>query len=740
MANASSCPEDANSTDCLLRVLLQNIDDHFNEYSWDPITFGFTVPIGVIAALFAAFTIYQATVASSRGSRKSNKRAIGEWSRYTTKRWDWHELCRISTAQTPILTTSSVLKIMPTETKRSQTRKSSKSARSIPSDDPSVASWLGFLNELGLGHEDLQGVPLKKAIADYLPGDLLAAPAYGEVGFLFTAAAAAGAHSWELDKQSGYPTIIGRGFQFEFRQHQTLGMVGAFVKYDYNYPEKAVSAKPIAINQLQTALHQSHGDLTLCRLGIVNEEWRGGWEGRLNPLTLKDYPLMQYLSYIPWSSGHKCRSGLCERAHFYNARDDHHFTWLLIADAQFPPPVVFPSRLFNNPDIFPILALHSKFWANLKTKQSVSGERTSQPPILIPGLKEESLSDSVYTRQLLHQLARTKMEETLSDKDSWIQHDSIVLVGPQGATVVVPVLEESIKFLYSPEDFNARFSVSSGRNREGNRALIALQLEYIDTWLKEQDGDNLTCGLRVLCLTTRALLNMKRAITNKSFGFSPREGNQNSLWDQGLRAGCPNYDIPAQHFTMLQNLYQLIDEFKERNSSMSEQASQESESVSNMIAAAPIDVFKKHAIPLSYLTGISSNEIGFDNYSGIRSRQDIGCFLQSLGDVLEICRQNMLSNKTLTKVEREPGEFEVEETAQSSEAPKHDDNADMRAQNEKREEESREKDPELDKSIEDCIRDVLIYRCILIHMLYSTALDNTDLLNSGMWERVVPVL
>jgi len=89
--------------------------------------------------------------------------------------------------------------------------------------------------------------------ADYLTDDLLAVPAYVDVGFIVAAAAAAGAHTFQLatsrdSNQSLYPIIMGGGFQFDFRQHSTRGPSVPFRVTATTQP-----AKPwvILVNQLR---------------------------------------------------------------------------------------------------------------------------------------------------------------------------------------------------------------------------------------------------------------------------------------------------------------------------------------------------------------------------------------------------------------------------------------------------------------------------------------------------------
>ena len=231
MADGMACPEDENSTDCLLRELLKTIQDKDKEYNWDPLTFGFLVPIGLVAAVFGALTIFQAIWSAGSGRRRCNKIAIGRWSKLTKNRWSWHDLTFLTTAKTPLLRSNSMLKTLNDKKKGQQSPGDGGHASTDQSSNStSAATWLRFLQELNLEDLALSGEDenIAETAADYLPSDSLAVPAYGEVGFIVSMAAAAGAYSWKFSSQSPYPVIIGEDFQFDFRQHPTLGTVGAF--------------------------------------------------------------------------------------------------------------------------------------------------------------------------------------------------------------------------------------------------------------------------------------------------------------------------------------------------------------------------------------------------------------------------------------------------------------------------------------------------------------------------------
>ena len=275
MADGTACPEAENSTDCLLRELLKAINDKDKEFNWDPLNFAFTVPIGLVAALFAALTIFQAILSAGSGRRRCNEIAIGRWSELTTRRWSWHDLMFLSTAKTPLLRSDSILKVLNHNRNKQQSSGNSEYVSTDQfSNGASAATWLKFLQEMNLEELSLEVLDssgkdknIAETPADYLPSDLIAVPAYGEVGLIVAMAAAAGAYSWKFNSQSPYPIIIGEDFQFDFRQHPTLGTVGAFSRYVQRVEKSSVSRKYLA-----KAIEHARGKIGIATLFPLDEQ------------------------------------------------------------------------------------------------------------------------------------------------------------------------------------------------------------------------------------------------------------------------------------------------------------------------------------------------------------------------------------------------------------------------------------------------------------------------------------
>ncbi|KAK2596443.1 hypothetical protein N8I77_013333 [Diaporthe amygdali] len=299
--DGSQCPENSNSTDCLLRALLQLLKEYREadnaEIDWDPINFAFTVLIGLIAILFALATILQAIFAAGKGRRRTNRLAIGKWSQKTTRKWDWSEMNFRFTASTPILREES-LPAMPERSKTTfhvnddevDDEPADKDQSNHEKGHPSAsAAWLEIFEEVGLHKLGVQAwaSSTREVPADYLPDDLMAAPAYAQVGAVVAAAVTAGVQKLDVDQQN-YPILLGRGFQIDFRQHPSLGVIGAYSRYDKGNKK----ARTLSLEQLRSAMQYGRGiidadmmtmDLsTKAKRRQVIERWR--WNQNTNSM------------------------------------------------------------------------------------------------------------------------------------------------------------------------------------------------------------------------------------------------------------------------------------------------------------------------------------------------------------------------------------------------------------------------------------------------------------------------
>jgi hypothetical protein len=251
--------------------LLQSINAQQNTYNWNPLLFGFTAGIGVLALGFTIMTIFLSVLAAGPGRLKASRTAIGLWERRKRLVPDWRELRLRTIASTPFLTREGIINALPGHNEKPQEKETS--TTKVPFQFPKFlqpaakikesdvedmenehsgktvhqrsskdvkklvkraktgsvlppASWFYVLTRLGLENLDYQLVP---TLADYLPSDVQAVPAYGDVETICTLALLAGGRTISLDGK--YPRVTGPGLQLSFRDHPSLGTVAVFENY-----------------------------------------------------------------------------------------------------------------------------------------------------------------------------------------------------------------------------------------------------------------------------------------------------------------------------------------------------------------------------------------------------------------------------------------------------------------------------------------------------------------------------
>ncbi|KAG4436892.1 hypothetical protein IFR05_007618 [Cadophora sp. M221] len=226
------CPE--NSTECLLRALITAQD----QYNWDPLTFGFTVAIGILAFIVATLTVFQGILAAGPGRLKASRGAIGDYAAFSKSRINGQEFRVRTVTQVPFLR-------LPTRqwgtvrlTKAGDEIGGSRTL-SWPflSEKEYAGGWANLLALFPDGPayfrvQDKLGPRIEperllvSCNTDYLPSDVQAAPAVGTIETIVTLAALAGCDDVEMvDK---YPVARGNNMQLSFIDHPSLGLVAAF--------------------------------------------------------------------------------------------------------------------------------------------------------------------------------------------------------------------------------------------------------------------------------------------------------------------------------------------------------------------------------------------------------------------------------------------------------------------------------------------------------------------------------
>lgn len=284
-ANESCCSSGTNATEYLLSELLRLLKDKIanDEAStdWDPITFAFTVPVGIfgiLATFFALVTIIQGIFAASPGRRKSSRHVIGKWAETRRTTFNWDELRTTTFVKTPVLRADRLFHALDIKKQREsnfETDESNaatnnaiarpKSGKSFSSFMASIfpvtailhyiaqvykavsapfspthvsqdatatkANWVRLLSQFDLDDIDLDDEDLELTATDHIPDELRAVYAYTDVRTMMALGAVAGASSMEPEANSSYPILIGDRLQIDFRQHPVLGTVAAFSRY-----------------------------------------------------------------------------------------------------------------------------------------------------------------------------------------------------------------------------------------------------------------------------------------------------------------------------------------------------------------------------------------------------------------------------------------------------------------------------------------------------------------------------
>ena len=704
-----ACPEDENSTDCLLRELLKAINDKDEEFNWDPLNFAFTVPIGLVAALFAALTVFQVILSAGSGRRRCNEITIGRWSKLTTRRWSWHDLMILSTAKTPLLRSDRILKILD-DNKNAQPNPGNPAYGSTDQfpNGASAASWLKFLQEINLDEISLEDLGKDKNIAetpaDYLPSDLIAVPAYGEVGLIVAMAAAAGAYSWKFNSQSPYPIIIGEDFQFDFRQHPTLGTVGAFSRYVQRVEKSSVSRKYLA-----KAIEHARGNIDIATLFPLDKKVKEYLSLNEDPVSVNVVELPDFQHLLRGiHEQEECttltRGDLCNLPTYFD-RSDEHLLWLFIAATPEHPPAIFPSDLIHVPNLLSILALNSKFWG---AEQSI--DETRRMPDLLNGLR---------------------WIDNFPENDPSADHQEII--------GYVNIYQGCIQMLYEPQAFQAWFDSRGRSKRQVFRQGVLVQLQQLDKWLQKRDRkQEIRCSIVDLYRITNALLKAENAITNGSWGASApadqagaQRTNHGDDSRQDTTSGQFNLDdeylgiIVYRHSKTLTELRNLVEECLPKA---------DLKDIIKRHKVETVDNFMRHSKLLRALTGISPSL-----FSSLLNFSHIVVLLQTLRKLLEVWKNTKKADLAKEEDHTKKEEHTMEEDHTKKE--EHTMEEDHTKKEEQTKKEQHTKKEELsERSDRDIIKDVLIWRCILIYLLFWTAPDNSKVLTSGTWEQVIPIL
>ncbi|KAF0320353.1 hypothetical protein GQ607_012449 [Colletotrichum asianum] len=745
--DGSSCPEDSNSTDCLLRTLLQFLSEQHRQEdaqtNWDPITFWFTVPVGVLATVFAITMILQAVFAAAKGRRKTNERAIGRWSRKTKKGWSWSEMGFEVTARTPILRTGTLLehimarqsifegvdpgsrtlddsvdtmskdetgeaiayaqmhwwqniqRIWSNSTGTTYRKSLSLSTIQTPvgsenqrwssysdlaysttrarswfrsvSEDTSAAAWIGLFAEIGLDRVELNlvdmGNGLRSVTADYLPDDIVAAPAYAELGIIVSLLATTGVSFGAVDESSRYPTIVGRGFQFDFRQHPILGVVGAYSRHERKDKRTATP------------------DLKAIRMALLNGN-----------------------GIIHTAGG------------------------LLLARDESEMDPFTPLSMDRNPEELAKIARVVQ-WAfddkKLRVKEARNLEYRKAEQITKNKHKAEEaarmtakLAQRRNQRHAMLKAQRAAEETALAEKitaEASAALQAADLESKEPIKGYLLVLQLCLKLLHSPQKLRQWFFKFPIGLQKALRWVVLQQMKDVDKWLQDSGRDDIEFRAVALCSTTMLLLHAEEMAnnvqdcgpdTNSSCCHSDGHGSVQVTTHTANQPNCRHDTARCRHSKTLQALANLVESFSlDENiyEALNPRYDRESnhdignpgpEIASNNEQLLHLHLFaekaRQHGRHLKYLTG-------FDFEEG----SDVAGLYQLLDRLRAILVQNSASESDWSSWDQGHAH---------------------------RDQNTRDVD------------DVIIYRCLMVAFLFRTASDSTKILESGLWEHVVPLI
>ncbi|PGH05250.1 hypothetical protein AJ79_06861 [Helicocarpus griseus UAMH5409] len=224
------CPD--NSTECLLRALLNAQDQNAyfepSQYNWEPLTFAFTVAIGVLAFVIAATTVFQGVLSAAPGRLKASREAIGDFAKYTESRVNLREFRVRTKAFVPFL--DEQLWIIRNGRLEDRTwtprwpgfQNEGQVSNVTEVDEQEFAGgWTTLLATFPQGQQFFQSsnpgtrtAGLLPCQTDYLPSDIQAAPAIGTIETIIMLAAFAGCDSIEM--VNGYPVAKEENLQVRF--------------------------------------------------------------------------------------------------------------------------------------------------------------------------------------------------------------------------------------------------------------------------------------------------------------------------------------------------------------------------------------------------------------------------------------------------------------------------------------------------------------------------------------------
>lgn len=697
------CAGRSNTTDCLLRMLISTVGSQGDTTDagseWEPISFGFTAPVGVLAAIFTLITVIQTILAAGPGRRRSSKHIIGKWSSKRETYWSWSELRLLTVAPTPVLKIfelkqtlrfmTNVQQSLEIDTEAGELNKKPvtgnfrvifRHVKRAASDffamlrrlkrpasrlaiakttQESRARWLTHIDELGLEDLIFDRGDSEKTAADYLPDDLRAVPAYAEVGCIIGLAAAAGLSSIrEIGPQNPYPVVIGKGFQLDFRDHPLLGSIGVFSMHGRRTDQRAPRSKE---DILAAVCHAE---------GVVQA--KGAWF---------------ISSRESYSSAHPCRPRcgcggdprelLCSAHALYHEKHKN-VLWILAADTPKTPPAIFPSRSVN---------LHHILTAFVMQSRCLAGERGPQRqddihsifPIQCGTIRIWWIDDRVIdnpsengAHENVSSYLTTSPKKEPSADDYFLSHPFLLQSWICG--IFTEVVELSLKFVHDFDHFQSWWDALSEEKADEFRLMVLVQIQQLDKLLGVIQPGLLDCRKAILYLTTQAFLNVQVETENRELNTKVFTDRWNASNPPKEMLEKPRSHVFHGHVETLKSLDTL-------------------------------------RLPQQPLCPELEQEFTRQHNTLRTTIAPRLCYSQKAeGPAEEAIFQRLLGMVDIYKVSEGLAESQVV----PEEGPK--------------------------ANGEEITDNIIIWRIVLMGVLFWTAPDNSDILNSGLWGHIIPLL
>ncbi|KAK1518130.1 hypothetical protein CPAR01_15779 [Colletotrichum paranaense] len=574
---------------------------------------------------------------------------------------------------------------------------------SAHSENRPAATWIDFFHKVGLDRIDPRDdLGRRKVTADYLPSDLVAAPAYAQIGVIVTAASTTpGWAKWPTDPSSNFPVIFGYGFQFDFRQHPILGVLGAYSQYSKRQQDQDDSRNIPGIFGLQWLYDKTKAAIKADRQSLFNTRP----DDPLSVINLSTshhrVEVLRYMLKLSKEDMHSRAQGAFMLDYGGLSHEQYMpIVGLFLASTPRYVPTLFPTDLLSKRPPLTLLALNGHFWTNV-TRESVKGDDMSDWPM---SLQTSDWDQNViqWVNDGMDKLGRVK-GETLEAVFKETKRSIIHRLQCQGVGATKPavglkvVLHLCMKLLHNDKTFRTWFSKYHPAVAAYLRHIIHLQLQLLDRWFLNSNHNTSSTQSRAIriCNTTLALTLADEKAPKKDDSTSPVPDeldqtvwhiHSNTLeWIEDL---MNSIGLTPETLESTRSDWEPEKSFDVKNHSIQNTGTQEEDSDEVLVPLAA--QMKPRDKDLKYLAGAHYNK----KWELLNTHQ----MLDRLDKVASSRADSSYRKRRFQQ--RDGGDVANEKTTD----------------------------------------DMIIFRCILIALLFQTAPDNAALIKSGVWEQVVAIV